>query len=114
MRIVRIVNVGGTGHQKASTWSAFLDSGDEVAGAFEINFPYFVFVFCTKQCGQMNNCRHAYNGRRQRVGTEDVSFDRRNTFWKFFTRPHEYTAFNACFYQTLQESWSKETRTTSN
>ena len=90
-----------------------LNSGDKVAGTFEVNSPYFSFIACAKQRGEMNDCRHAFNGRHQRVGTEDVSFNRRDSFWKFFAGPHKCTAINACFRESLQKSRADKTRAAS-
>ena len=87
-----------------------LNGGDKVASAFEINSPYFSFIACAKQRGEMNDCRHACNGRRQGVGTEDVSFNRRNSFWKLSAGPHKRTAINACFRESLQKSRANEAR----
>jgi hypothetical protein len=61
----------------------------------------------------MNDCRHAFNRRRQRVGAEYVSFDCRNSNRKFLVWPHKSTAINTGFDESLQESRSNETRTAS-
>jgi hypothetical protein len=89
------------------------NGGDEVASTFEINSPYFSFIARAKQGGEMNDCRHAFNGRCQRAGTEDVSFNRCNSFWKFFGGPHKRAAINACFCESFQKSRANEARTAS-
>src|ERR1700691_5290125 len=113
MRAVRIIYIRGACHHEASLGSVILNGGDKVASAFEINSPYFSLIACAKQCGEMNDCRHAFNGRRQWVGTEDVSFNRRTSIWKVFAGPHKCTAINTCFRESFQKSRANETRAAS-
>src|SRR6185312_4137824 len=64
MRIVRIVDIGGACHDKASLGSVILDSSDEIARPFEIHVPYFILVRRTECRSEVNNCRDAFNGSR--------------------------------------------------
>ena len=113
MRTVRVINIRGACHDEASFWSVILNSGDKIAGAFEINSPYFSLIARAKHRGEMNDRRHALNGRRQRAGTEDVSFSRRHPDWKFFARPHQRAAINARFREAFQKSRANEARAAS-
>jgi len=61
----------------------------------------------------MNDCRHTFNRRHQRVGAEYVSFDCRNSSRKLLAGPHKSTTINTGFDESSQEPRSNETSTAS-